>query len=338
MDDSAEQGGPRMSAGMVVIGEALVDVVAGGGAHVGGSPLNVAVGLAQLGLPTRLHARVGADAYGELITAHLQRAGVVQAPGFVDGGRTSTAVASIDEEGRVSYEFDLEWAIEAPAVEGAALVHTGSIAAVREPGGSVTRSAVHRAGPGTLRSFDPNIRPDVMGDPAAVRRHVRELAAHCHVVKLSDEDALWLGEDTGEEPAEVLRSIAASGVRLAVMTRGPLGCIALVDGEAHELPARPVSVADTIGAGDAFMSGLLFGLVRDGGDRLLAEGAPLPGGLVRRVLSTALESAAVAVSRTGARPPGLAELEAALEAAAAEDGAEAPTRPSGAAVTAPQQR
>lgn len=297
-----------------MVGEALVDVVVGTGgrpdeAHVGGSPLNVAVGLARLGIDTVLHARVGADLYGELILSHLRRAGVAISRGFVDAGRTSTAIATLDDGGAASYEFDLDWDIPIPDAAGAALVHTGSIAAMLEPGGAVARAALREAAPEVLRSFDPNIRPQVMGRPEVVRENVHELAAHCHVVKLSDEDAAWLGADTGAEPEEVLRSLAESGARFAVMTRGGDGCLAVVDGESYEQPAPKVELVDTIGAGDAFMSGLLFGLVRDGGDRLLVSGDPLPPELIVRALDTALVSGSIAVSRHGAEPPALEELD-----------------------------
>ncbi|MGO1381165.1 MAG: PfkB family carbohydrate kinase, partial [Corynebacterium sp.] len=86
------------------------------------------------------------------------------------------------------------------------------------------------------------------------------------------------------------------------------GCTAVVDGVTHELPGRKVEVADTVGAGDAFMSGLLFALVSDGSDRLLVAGEPLGTDRVARALDTAVASAAVAVSRAGAQPPHRDEL------------------------------
>lgn len=292
----------------VVVGEALVDVV-GDDAYVGGSPLNVAVGLSRLGVAACLHARVGDDDHGALIASHLDEAGVERCPTFVDSGRTSTAAATVEADGSASYEFDLDWRIDEPDVSEATLVHTGSIAAVLEPGGSVARAAIRAAGPATLRSFDPNIRADIMGDAGRARRLICDLAAVCHVVKLSDEDAAWLGVETGQTAEEVLRSISDSGARLAVMTRGRNGCMAIVDGAAVERPAYPVELVDTIGAGDAFMSGLLFGIVRDGIDRHLVEGRSLGSEEIVRVLDTALASAAIAVSRSGAQPPSPDELD-----------------------------
>lgn len=296
-----------MSTTVAVIGEALVDVV-DGRPHVGGSPLNVAVGLARLGLPTTLHTRIGDDAHGALIVEHLRRSGVRTAPGSVDDGRTSTAIATLDETGQASYEFDLDWSIAEPEIGEVRVVHTGSIGAIREPGGTVARATVCTAGPAVLRSFDPNIRPAVMGTPDAVIERVHGLAADCHVVKLSDDDAAWLGAPTGASADDVLRAIAESGVPFAVMTRGAGGCTALVDGLRHDVPASRVEVADTIGAGDAFMAGLLYALVDGDDDRRLVAGEPLAPDAVRRVLTTAVAVAAITVSRAGANPPTLDEL------------------------------
>jgi len=297
---------------IAVIGEALVDVVEGGETHAGGSPMNVAVGLARLGHPTTLHTRIGADASGDLIRAHLDEAGVRLGPDALVTGPTSTAIARVDAEGSASYEFDIDWDIPAPDVAGARLVHTGSIGALREPGASAVRAALGAAGPGTLLTLDPNIRPDVIGPRDEVLRRVAELASLCPVVKLSDEDAAWLAPDATLE--EVLADLAAQGARFVVVTRGSEGCLALVDGAWFARPARPVVVADTIGAGDAFMSGLLHALLRDGTDRLLAAGEPVPEQAVLASLETALLSAALTVARAGANPPTSAELDEALRA------------------------
>lgn len=298
-----------MTTRIAVIGEALVDVVPGGEALVGGSPLNVAVGLARLELDAVFHATVGDDEHGKQILDSLNREGVMLPDGFVRDGRTSTATVTFDDVGGATYEFDLDWDIEVPDIADAKIVHTGSIGAVLEPGGTVARDTIRSAAAGTLRSYDPNVRPKIMGDSDTARGLIRGLIGDCHVVKLSDVDAEWLGEDTGASAEEVLQSVAESGVRFAVMTRGDQGCLAIVDGKHYDVPSRQVQVADTIGAGDAFMSGLLFALVRDGADRLIVEGAEVPSDLVTRILDTASDSAAVAVSRKGAQPPWPADLD-----------------------------
>ncbi|MDQ0614342.1 fructokinase [Microbacterium sp. W4I4] len=291
---------------IAVVGEALVDVVVGGESHAGGSPMNVAVGLTRLGYPSELNAWIGSDGHGDLIRAHLAADGVQLGAGTRSEGPSWTASVDLDADGRAEYAFRLHGDIPIPAIDEYELVHTGSIGALREPASSALLEAFRAAPARTVRSFDPNIRAAVIGPAAADR--VFALAASAQIVKLSDEDAAWLRP--GQHPADVLRELADGGTRFAVVTRGPEGALALVDGVVYERPALPVTVADTIGAGDAFMSGLLFGLLRDGADRLIAGGAPIPAQLVTSALDTALTSAAIAVSRVGANPPHSDELAA----------------------------
>ncbi|MGX1931387.1 PfkB family carbohydrate kinase [Microbacterium resistens] len=295
--------------GTAVIGEALVDVV-GGEEHPGGSPMNVAVGLARLGEPVVLHTLLGPDARGDRIRDHLDRAGVVLGPESSGDGATWTATATLDDEGRASYRFALDGVIPVPALDGLRLAHAGSIGALRAQEAGAVRAAFQGADAATLRSLDPNIRADVMGEQ--VRERMLALARACHVVKLSDEDALALFP--GATVREAADRIAEAGARLVVVTRGGEGCAALADGVWSERRAAPVTVVDTIGAGDAFMSGLLFALLRDGTDRLLVDGSALPAAAVESALATASASASIAVSRAGANPPAAAELDAALGA------------------------
>jgi fructokinase len=297
---------------VAVIGEALVDVLTDDSALVGGSPLNVAVGLSRLGLSATLHSRIGADHYGGLILDRLQHENVSTSPGFADSGRTSTATVTLDSRGIANYSFDLDWDIPVPDISTATIVHTGSIAAVLEPGGTLVREAIRKAAPDVLRTYDPNIRAEIMGQPDATRVKVYELASSCHVVKLSDEDAQWIGADAGLSPIEVLQKIADAGTRFAVLTTGEHGCTAIVDGRVHALPARTVDLIDTIGAGDAFMSGLIYALTHSGlVEQLLNSDSTelLPENLVVEALDTALVSSSVAVSRAGSQPPTRKELD-----------------------------
>jgi fructokinase len=299
--------GRDIAPAIAVVGEALVDIVAGV-AHPGGSPMNVAVGLARLGEPTVLHTLVGDDEHGELIRAHLASAGVTLGPDSVGATRTWSARATLDAAGSATYDFDLDGRIPVPPLQGLRLVHTGSIGALRDAEAEDVREAFAAADLGTMLSFDPNIRAAVMGEQA--RERTFALAASCHVVKLSDEDAHWLRPGVPLE--DVLSEVAGAGVRFGVITRGAQGCIARVDDEVHHREARTTIVSDTIGAGDAFMSGLLFGLLREDTDRALVTDVPLTVDAVVTALDCALASAAITVSRTGANPPTAAELAAAL--------------------------
>ncbi|MGB0971280.1 MAG: PfkB family carbohydrate kinase, partial [Mycobacterium sp.] len=123
----------------LVIGEALIDIVEREvGAvteHVGGSPLNVAVGLARLGRATDFLTYIGNDAHGKQIREYANSAGVQLVPGSQVARHTPTARAALDAEGSASYTFDIDWQLTGtPQVAPPLIVHTGSIASVLEPG------------------------------------------------------------------------------------------------------------------------------------------------------------------------------------------------------------
>ena len=298
----------------LVIGEALIDIVRpiDGPAqeYVGGSPLNVAIGLARLGHDVELACSIGDDPHGRAVRAHLAADGVPLTEGSASAARTPTATATLDESGSATYEFDIEWA--PPALPGGfAHLHTGSIGATLQPGATTVREAVEAARATTTISYDPNARPSLMGDPHDVRSDVEQLVGLSDVVKASDEDVRWLyGEDV--PLAEVAALWAQLSPPLVVITRGGEGALVhLSMGLTVDLPGRTVEVVDTVGAGDSFMSGLLSGLLdagllggSDARDRLrtatLAQ--------VRPALERALATSAITVSRAGAQPPTRAEI------------------------------
>ena len=294
----------------LVIGEALIDIVRRPGAepvsHAGGSPMNVAYGLGRLGVPTTLVTQIGADPFGEIITRHLRAAGVDLLPGSVTPAATSSATAVLDATGAASYDFDLRWELPPVAMPApCTLIHTGSIAAILQPGGRAVLNAFTSAPPGTLLSYDPNVRPGIMGSRDDVVRTVEELARTAHVVKMSDEDAAWLYP--GRSLDAILRDYVAAGVALVAITCGGDGALLRAGGVTTELAAHPVAVVDTIGAGDSFMSGLLYAiLVGDVTEAVLQN--TLGAAELTRVGRTALASAAITVSRAGANPPTVAEL------------------------------
>ena len=294
----------------LVIGEALIDIVRRPGAepvsHAGGSPMNVASGLGRLGVPTTLVTQIGEDAFGEIIKTHLRAAGVDLLPGSVTAGATSSATATLDATGAASYDFDLRWELpELTLPEPCTVMHTGSIGAILEPGARTVLSAFTAAPAGTLLSFDPNVRPGIMGNRDDVVRAVEELSAAAHLVKMSDEDAAWLYP--GRSLDQIARDYVAAGVALFAVTRGGDGALLRAGGATTERAAHPVTVVDTIGAGDSFMSGLLYAiLVGEATEAILQN--ELAAGDLGRLGQIALASAAITVSRAGANPPTVAEL------------------------------
>ena len=298
---------------VTVVGEALVDVISdasGVRRHPGGSPLNVAVGLARLGHASTLVARLGDDADGALLREHLDRAGVDLVPGAVDGGPTSVAEAVLDDAGHAEYTFRLDWRVpDGQLPTPPEHVHTGSIAVFLPPGADQVLALLARHAPQATTSFDPNVRPAIIGEVEAARRRVAELVAVSDVVKVSDEDLGWL--EPGRDITAVAQEWREQGPGLVVVTRGSEGAVAVAASGSVHVPAPPVEVVDTVGAGDAFMSGLLDALAGQGllggaGRDALRAIAP---DTVTQVVAHAIASAAVTCTRAGADPPDRTELE-----------------------------
>lgn len=300
----------------LVVGESLIDIVERAGenpvAHPGGSPANVAVGLARLGRDVELVTWFGPDEHGNVLRSHLELENVRVSAASARASRTSTARARLDQSGSATYVFELEWAPPVPEPTTAPIVlHTGSIAAVLEPGAATVAETVaaHRA-TATI-TYDPNVRPNLMGTAEDARPAVERFVALADVVKASDEDLAWLYP--GQAPEDVARRWATAGPAVVVVTRGGAGAWAVTPGGTElDVAAVPVVVADTVGAGDSFTAGLIDGLWAAGllgGDRREALRS-VSAGTLQRVLDGAARMAAVTVSRAGANPPSRAELTA----------------------------
>jgi len=187
----------------VVVGEALVDLVGQRGsrtlvAHPGGSPANVALGLARLEDQVALITRLGRDSFGEMVSEHLKASGVRVDAGSDAGVKTSLAVASL-AAGVASYDFRIEWEIGdlAPLPVETRCVHTGSLATALPPGAAQVTNLLERErarGRVTI-SYDPNVRPALLGSPEDARPGIEHLVALSDVVKVSDEDLHWLYPD-----------------------------------------------------------------------------------------------------------------------------------------------
>jgi fructokinase len=299
---------------VLVVGEALVDVVQRrSGAidrHPGGSPTNVAVGLARLGHDVVLSTRIGADDDGALLRRHLEADHVRLAPGSLVPGRTSTATALLDEQGAATYVFDLDWHLPDVDLAGVQHVHVGSIGAVLPPGGESVRELVRRARTaGVTTSYDPNLRPALIGPAEQQRPVIEGLVRSSTVVKASDEDVAWLYAGTSTpDPTTAAARWATTGPRLVVLTRGSAGAVAWRGDRPDEpvvLAAPVVDVVDTVGAGDAFMAGLLSGLLDAGllGGPVDEDAPEWAADDVRPALQRALQVAALTCARHGADPP-----------------------------------
>jgi fructokinase len=302
-----------MKASVLVIGESLVDIVeTTDGSHEwpGGSSLNVAVGLARLGRTVELGTRIGMDSRGDAVRAVLAEAGVHVGPDSIRHGRTSTAHARIGQEGSADYEFDVDWTFSrSSASQQAQVVHTGSLGAFVEPGGTAVAAFMTEVASGPLITFDPNVRPALMGTHRAALSRFREIAQVSTLVKMSDEDAAWLYP--GRSVDGVIDLVLRHGATAVVVTRGAKGALLASREVRVEVPARRVSVADTVGAGDSFTAALIARLtdLLDAGmePEVLRDGSVLTRDRLGDMGAFAALCAAITCSRSGANPPTLGE-------------------------------
>ena len=307
------QGDGALTESFLVVGEALTDCVHRAGSVTetpGGSPLNVAVGIGRLGHDVVLAARVGPDSRGQEIVAHTMDSGVTLIDDATGLSRTPTATATIAEDGSAAYVFDLLWDMSPDMLPHRDFlhVHTGSIGATLEPGGTgVLEILRQQRAAGASISYDPNARPSIMGHASAVRERMEAIMALAHIIKASDEDIAWLYPDRTQD--DVLRSWKDAGAALVVLTTGPEGVVAMAGPHTLSLPTKASHVEDTIGAGDSFMSALLVALQRRG---YLGAGVAGLSGIsaadLEECIDFALTCAAITVSRVGANPPTQAEL------------------------------
>ncbi|AQA02197.1 carbohydrate kinase [Mycobacterium sp. MS1601] len=305
-----------MASRALVIGEALIDVVERGGAvvgeHVGGSPLNVAVGLGRLQRDVDFLTHIGDDPRGRRIGEYVTSSGVTLVPGSVSAAHTPVAHAQLDDTGAATYTFDLTWELSGtPEVGPPLVVHTGSIATVLEPGCRAVAALLDTYRVSATVSFDPNVRTALITDDNLARDRIERLVAKSDVVKASDEDLRWLAPDV--EPEEVARRWLAAGPALVAVTKGGDGAFAVSQAGAVTVPARTVDVVDTVGAGDSFMTGLLdalwsLGLL--GADNRAALRA-VDADQLRTVLEAAVLNSALTVAKAGADLPDRATLDAA---------------------------
>jgi fructokinase len=306
---------------LTVIGEALVDLVpdetpAGHRAVPGGSPFNVAVGLARLGNRTSLMTRFADDAHGRLLREAAAAEGIDLSRAPLAAERASVATASVDADARATYLFDIEgtadwqWSAEElrrldPETE---VLHFGSLASWTPPGSARIGELVAecRAGGGVLISYDPNVRPAALGAREGAVELIKRSVCLAHVVKASREDIEWLYP--GLPVNDAAEQWIGLGAGLVVVTDGAAGASAYRrTGAPLRRPGREVTVVDTIGAGDAFTAGLLTGLVRRG-----LHGYPgfevISGDTLAEIVDEAVLVAAITCERAGADPPRLDEL------------------------------
>jgi len=305
---------------ILVCGEALIDFFPAGGDDLafvgrpGGSPFNVALGLARLGRPVGFFGGLSCDPFGRRLAAALAEEGVDLEAVVTSGHASTVSFVLLSPEGVPSYAFIGEGAADRevtvrdlPRLDGSvAAIHVGSFSMMVEPVGSALAALLARESRRRLVSYDPNVRPTVVADLGRWRTRLAALLPHVHVLKISAED-LSLLRPGGNVEAAASEWLAA-GVKLVVVTFGVDGAVAWTARRRVAVPAAPVAVVDTVGAGDSFQAALLDGLAAAGALSIAAVGEIAEPAL-RAILTRAATAAAITCSRRGADLPRKGELE-----------------------------
>jgi fructokinase len=285
----------------------------------GGGPANTAAAIGRLGTPVAFLGRLSDDAFGRLFRRHLEASGV-DLTGSARAAEPSTlAVADIDGQGQATWSFhaegtaDWQWTaaeLDAAPPADTACLHTGSLALVRDPGGPLVEDWLARVRRRATVSLDPNVRPGLVA-PDVYRARLPRWCALTDILRLSEDDLAVLRPGVTAEQA--CDEWHAAGARLVVVTLGAKGALVSLDGHRADVPGVPVTVVDTVAAGDSFTAGLLH--------QLAVKGL-LGGRLDALTLSDAVQAAAygaqvaaLTCSVAGPNPPWAAEVARALSGA-----------------------
>jgi fructokinase len=302
---------------IVVGGEALVDLVDNRGSRrvvAGGGPFNTAVALGHLDIPVAFFGAISRDPYGQTLEQLLVHAGVDTSLVRRSDLPTPQATVHREGDGRNSYTFSLAataFTDVSPELlpllpDSAWAIHVGTLALALDPPAGAYEALLDRETGARRIIVDPNVRPATFGDADVYRRRFERLARIADVVKLSDDDAAWIYPDLSV--AEVVDLILGFGPRLVALTRGAKGAVARSQLAAVNVPAMPVVVADTVGAGDSFGAALLAALIDE---RALGSDGEreLDQEVLRRAVTYAVAASAVTCTRTGAVSPSRSEID-----------------------------
>jgi len=295
-----------------VAGEVLIDLIPAGADRkpiVGGGPANTAKALSKLGVNTQFIDGISTDGYGQMAKDDLVTSGVKLDYVKYSDKPTCLAIVSLSDSGSASYEFvientatfdfTLDW-LPNPETDQPSLLHIGTLATAIEPGASALFDWAQYVVKVAPIVFDPNIRPAVISDRELYVQQVEKWVSISSAVKVSDEDIMWLYPSF--EIEQVVNTWLTKGPSLIVVTYGDQGLAGYREGEKVNVDSVKVAVADTVGAGDTVGAILVEAIVQDG----LSS---LSGVRLEMMLKRAAKAAAITVSRTGANPPTLKEIE-----------------------------
>ncbi len=309
----------------VICGEALIDIFVEDNqqspnesfpmqACVGGSPFNVAIGLARLGQPAALFTGISNDMFGKRLSTVLDLEGVSQELIVKKSLPTTVAFVEKDQNGVPTYSFygegtadrsitsdDINFDMDDPIA-----IHLGSYSIVSQPTADSLLSLVKKYSGKCLISLDPNIRAIVEPDMKVWHDRVEELVSLADIVKVSDEDLALMYPDI--EPEKIVKRWLATGLKLIVLTRGSEGSSLWSANIQINVETPKIKVIDTVGAGDTYQAALLDSVgelflkySNDWAEQLTEE-------KIRKIGEYSAAAAAITCSRQGADLPTKAEI------------------------------
>ncbi|MEW9806888.1 carbohydrate kinase [Mesorhizobium sp. ZMM04-5] len=305
---------------IICCGEALIDMLPRRSTldepafapYSGGAVFNSAIALGRLGVPTEFFSGLSTDLFGEQLRTTLAESNVGARYAHLSPRPTTLAFVRL-VDGHASYVFYDEGTAgrmlesdHLPTLEGDVdTMLFGAISLISEPCGSTYEALMKREFPHRVTMLDPNIRPAFIPDREKHLARIQRMIAMADVLKLSDEDLGWFGE--GGSTEDVIARWLDLGPKLVVLTQGSKGAVGYTRTLRVGVETQPVTVVDTVGAGDTFNAGILASL-HDQKALSKPRIASLSEDEIRDALSLAAAAAAVTVSRAGANPPWRYEL------------------------------
>ncbi|WP_027340722.1 aminoimidazole riboside kinase [Halonatronum saccharophilum] len=265
-----------MKKGVITLGEALIDFIPLDKENMefkknpGGAPANVAVGISRLGAKSSFIGKVGNDLMGRFLKKVLDDEGVkTQSMVLTDEAKTGLVFVTLGEGGERSFEFYIdpsadtllrEEDINESIFKENKLLHFGSISLIHQPAARATRYAVDKAKEaGMLISYDPNLRLNLWPDEQRAKDTIISILDKADILKVSEEELEFItGIKDLEKGVKVLSD--EYNVDLIYVTFGSKGSYYYHNGELNFIPAMKVEAVDTTGAGDAFVSGILYNI------------------------------------------------------------------------------
>lgn len=241
--------------------------------HIGGAELNLVIGCSRLGLTAGYISRLGNDEFGKTILTFARGEGIdVSEVGFVDGYPTSLNFKEMMEDGSVKTFYYRDKSptltmkpehLNEDYIKNARILHlTGIFPAIGGDNLKVMKESIRLAKKhGVKISFDPNIRLK-MWSKAEARKVLLDILPHVDILLAGDEEMdIIIGES---EPEAILEKTKEFDIPTVIIKRGERGSVGYHRGEIVQAdPVKASKVVDTVGAGDGFNAGFLYGYLND---------------------------------------------------------------------------